>query len=160
MNWAHVHLAVNHLPVIVVPVALALLAFAVVRKSADLTNVSLGLLVIAAVLGGGVFLTGEPAEEVVEDLPGISTAAIEEHEEAAEVAAIATGLAGLLGLWVLVARRRGRQAPIWLLAATFVVALVAAGLMARAANLGGHIRHSEIADATTVSETVARERLG
>ena len=36
MNWAHVHLAVNHLPVILVPVALAPLAFVVIRKSAGL----------------------------------------------------------------------------------------------------------------------------
>ena len=99
-----------------------------------------------------MFLTGEPAEEVVEHLPGISEPAIGEHEEAAEVAAIVTGLAGLLGLWLLVARRGGRQAPTWLLAATFVVALVAAGLMARAANLGGYIRHPEIAGGTTITQ--------
>lgn len=88
MNWAHVHLAVNHLPVIFVPVAVAPLAFAVVLRSADVTNASPGSFVIAAVLGGGVFLTGEPAEEVVEDLPNISDAAVREHEEAAEIAAI------------------------------------------------------------------------
>jgi hypothetical protein len=58
MNWAHIHLAVSHLPVILVPVALSLLAFAVVRKSADLTECESGLLVIAAILGGGVFLPG------------------------------------------------------------------------------------------------------
>lgn len=152
MNWAHVHLALNHVPVIVVPVSLALLAFAVVRKSADLTTASLGLLVIAAVLGGGVFLTGEPAEQVVGHLPGMSEQAIEAHEEAAEVAAIVTGIAGLLGLWLLIARRGGRHAPTWLLAATVVVALVAAGLLARAANLGGYIRHPEIAGGTTITQ--------
>ena len=56
-----------------------------------------------------MFLTGEPAEEVVGHLPGISEQAIEEHEEAAEVAAIVTGFAGLLGLWLLIARRGGRH---------------------------------------------------
>ena len=159
MNWAHVHLVLNHLPVILVPVALALLAFGVVRRSADMTNVSLGLFVVAAVFGGGVFLTGEPAEEVVAHLPGVSKAAIDEHEEAAEVAAIVTGLAGLLALGVLVMSRGRRQAPTWLLAATFVVALLAAGLMARAANLGGRIRHPEIAHAGTNSEGGTADRL-
>ena len=143
MNWAHIHLAVNHVPVILVPVAVALLAFAVVRKSADVSTVSLGLFVIAAVFGGGVFLTGEPAEEVVEDLPGISESAIETHEEAAEAAALTTGLAGLLAVAAIVVGR-GRQAPIWLLGTTLVVGLGAAGMMAGAANLGGRIHHPEI----------------
>jgi hypothetical protein len=160
MNGAHLHLAVNHLPVILVPVAIGVLAWAVLRKSTDLTSVGLGLLVIAAVLGGGVFLTGEPAEKVVEDLPGISKAAIEAHEEAAEVAAIVTGLAGLLGLGGLIVGRGGRQVTTWLLAATLIVALAAAGLMARAANLGGHIRHSEIAAARTIDEAVEGEWRG
>ena len=147
MNWAHVHLAVNHVPVVLIPVAVALLAFAIVRRSAEITGVSLGLLVIAAVLAGGVYLTGEPAEEFVEHLPGITHETIEEHEEAAEIAAVVTVLAGLSALAMLVAGPGGQQAPTWLLATTFVLAFAAAGLMARAANLGGFIRHSEIAAA-------------
>lgn len=146
MNGAHIHLIVNHVPVFLVPVALALLAFAIIRKSADVTNASLALFVLSAVIGGAVLVTGDPAERVVEHLPGISRAAIKAHEEAADTAAIVTGLAGLLGFWGLVVSRGGRSTPTWLLAATLAVGLVAAGLMARAANLGGFIRHSEIAD--------------
>ena len=144
MNWAHVHLIVNHLPVILVPTSIALLVFARARRSGEVTNAGLVLLVVTALIGGGVFLTGEPAEHAVEGVAGITEASIEAHEDAALAAALATGLAGVLALATLVVSRT-RPAPAGLLIATVVVGLAASGLMARAANLGGLIRHSEIA---------------
>lgn len=147
MNWAHVHLAINHIPVVLVPVAVALLAWALASRSEDVTKASLGLLVAAGVIGGAVFLTGAPAEEVVGRLPGISAATIEAHEEAGEAAAATTGLVGLIALGVLVAGRGPQTVPTWMMAATIAAALAAAGLLARAANLGSYIRHTEIAGA-------------
>lgn len=145
MNWAHVHLVINHVPVALVFVALVLLAFAALWKSDDLTIAALVLLVAAAVIAGGTYLTGEPAEDVVKNLPGVSQPAIEEHEEAAEAGAMATAIAGLLAAASLVGRYRRQPPSKWLAIATIVAALAAAGLMARAANLGGYIRHPEIA---------------
>jgi hypothetical protein len=144
MTWAHVHLAVNHLPVILVPVSIAMLTAAWAKSSAELRKAGLTWLVVAAVAGGAAYLTGEPAEDVVEDLPAVSKAAIEEHEEAALLAAVATGTAGLIALGALVIGRGPAPAPGWILATTFVVALVAAGLMLWTANLGGRISHPEI----------------
>ena len=144
MIWAHVHLAVNHLPVILVPVSIAMLTAAWAKKSAELRKAGLTWLVVAAVAGGAAYLTGEPAEKVIEDLPAVSKAAIEEHEEAALLAAVATGAAGFLALGALVIGRGPAPTPGWILATTFVVALVAAGLMVRTANLGGRISHPEI----------------
>jgi len=144
MTWAHVHLAVNHLPVILVPVSIAMLAAAWAKSNTELRKAGLTWLVVAAVAGAAAYLTGEPAEDVVEDLPSVSKAAIEEHEEAALVAAVATGTAGLLALGALVIGRGPAPAPGWMLATTFVVALVAAALMVWTANLGGRISHPEI----------------
>jgi hypothetical protein len=144
MTWAHVHLAVNHVPVIVVPVSIAMLTAAWARKSAELRNAGLVWLVVAAVAGGAAYLTGGPAEDVVENLPAVSKGPIEEHEEAALLAAVATGAAGFLALGALVIGRGPAPVPEWILATTFVVALVATGLMVRTANLGGRISHPEI----------------
>lgn len=144
MSWAHVHLAINHLPVILVPVSIAMLTTAWATKSAEFRKAGLVWLVVAAVAGGGAYFTGEPAEDVIEDLPAVSKPAIEEHEEAALLAAVATGAAGLLALGALVIGRGPAPTPGGILAITFAVALVAAGLMVRTANLGGRISHPEI----------------
>jgi uncharacterized membrane protein len=144
MNWAHIHLAVNHVPVILVPAALALLAWGVIRHSSELMRVGLASLVIAAAMGAAVYFTGEPAEGVIEDIEGISKPAIEEHEEAAGFAAVATVLAGVLAVGALFSARGGRAVPPMVLAATFVVTLAAAAALLRTAYLGGFIHHAEI----------------
>jgi hypothetical protein len=154
MTWAHVHIAVNHLPVVLVPVAIAMLGAAWATKSAELRKAGLAWLVVAAITGGGAYVSGEPAEDVVEDLPGVSKPAIEEHEEAALLAAVATGAAGVLALGVLVIGRGPVPAPGWLFATTVAVGLVAAALMVRTANLGGRISHPEIRGPTASDHAV------
>ena len=144
MNWAHIHLAVNHVPVILVPAALALLAWGAIRASHELIRVGLASLVLVAAMGAAVYFTGEPAEGVIEDIEGISKPAIEEHEEAAAYAVVATGLAGVLAIASLLLARGGQAVPRMLLAATFVVTLVASAALARTAYLGGFIHHAEI----------------
>ena len=72
MNWAHVHLMLNHIPVVGIGFAILLLAVAVVRRSHELTNVALVFVILVSLWAIPAYLTGEPAEEVVEDLPGVS----------------------------------------------------------------------------------------
>lgn len=152
MTWAHIHLAVNHLPVLLMPVSIAMLSAAWAKKSAELRTAGLAWMVVAAVAGGAAYLTGEPAEHVVEGLPAVSKDAIEEHEETALLAAVATGAAGFLALGVLVIGRGPVPPPSWILATTFVWALVAAGLMVQTANLGGRISHPEIRGPSTMHQ--------
>jgi hypothetical protein len=80
MNWAYVHLALNHLPVIGAIFGVLLLLLALLRKSEELKRVSLGVFVITALLALPIYFTGEPAEEVVEHLPGVAEPLIERHE--------------------------------------------------------------------------------
>lgn len=144
MNGAHFHLLLNHLPVLGTAFGLLLLLFALLRKSDELKQVSLGVLVLTALSAVPAYLTGEPAEEIVENLPGVAKALVEQHESAALVAlsaALATGVVALAGLWL---ARGNKPLPTWAMLATLFLGLAASGLMARAANLGGQIRHSEI----------------
>ena len=91
----------NHIPVLGTFFGLALLAFAAWKRSDELRKAAFGTFVIAALAGVATYLTGEPAEDGVKGLPGISTALIEHHEEAAGIAlggAIALGVLALGGL--------------------------------------------------------------
>ncbi|HSH17445.1 MAG TPA: hypothetical protein VLD18_15505 [Verrucomicrobiae bacterium] len=144
MNTAHLHLVFNHFPVIGTLFGLALLAWGHWRKSEELKRVSLGALVIVTLLSIPAYLTGEPAEDAVENLPGVTHHVIEEHEEAAQVAFTAQILLGAGALAGLLVFRRQRTVPAWFGGSATLLALIVFLLMARTANLGGEVRHTEI----------------
>jgi len=144
MSAAHLHLILNHIPLLGLIFGAVLLAYGLWRGAEDVQKASLGLLAVAGLSAIAVYLTGEPAEEVVEGLAGVSHDAIEAHEEwgwYALVAGIATGvlaLGTLLFGWV--QERLGRGAVVL----TLVVALLSSGLIGYTANLGGKISHPEL----------------
>lgn len=78
MNAPHLHLLLNHVPVLGSAFGLGLLAFALWRKSDELKKTAFGVFVIAALLAVPGYLSGEPAEEGVESLPGVFKAIIKE----------------------------------------------------------------------------------
>ena len=143
MSTVHLHLLLNHVPVIGILAVAFVLIVAFARKNDAIGKLGLAMLVGIALVTIVVYFTGEPAEEAVEDLAGVSESLIHSHEEAAEVAFIATALAGLAALGLLLRSAR-RALARWAVAGTLALSLVVAGLMAWTANLGGQIRHSEI----------------
>ena len=148
MDAAHLHLILNHAPLFALVFAALGLAWAVFRADGGVARASLGLLVLAGLLVVPTYLTGEDAEDIVEDQVGVSHDAIEEHEDAALGAAIATGIVGLIALVVLVLFRRG-EVPRTATVSMLVLTLAAAGWIGYVANLGGQINHPEIRPAPT-----------
>jgi uncharacterized membrane protein len=144
MSVAHLHLALNHFPIVgSVGVAL-LLGLALAWHSDDLGRAAL---VFAALVGAvtiAVYFTGEPAEELVERLPGVSKPVTERHEDAALVATIAVAALGMLSL-VTLAIHRGRRALSRRSVATALgLAVGTSVVMGYTAFLGGQVRHTEI----------------
>ena len=151
MTPTHLHLLLNHIPVLGTFFGLGLFAFGVWRRNHEIKTTSLGIFVIVALLTVPVYLTGEPAEETVESLPGVSKAIIEQHDGAAAYAftgVIVTGVAALGGL---IYFRKARLLPVWYGSLLIACSLVVGGLMAWTANLGGQIRHTEIRSGTIQS---------
>jgi uncharacterized membrane protein len=134
----------NHIPVLGTAFGLALLAWALLKRSEELKRVSLGVLVIVALFAIPAYLTGEPAEEAIEHLPGVNEDAIEEHEDAAKFAFAGDLVLGVVALGGLVVFRGSRFAPAWLDILVLVLAVLVFAMMVRTANLGGHIRHPEL----------------
>jgi uncharacterized membrane protein len=145
-NPAHVHLLLNHVPVIGTILGIFLLIVALLRKSEDLKKVSLSFFVVMAAVAVPAYLTGEPAEGIVRDLPGVSREMIEQHEEAALVALIVLVVLGLCCLACLYFFRRAPAMPTWVVAALLVLSIGAGCLMAYTANLGGQVHHQELRD--------------
>jgi uncharacterized membrane protein len=156
VTGAHLHLVLNHVPVILVPAAIVMLLYAMASKSADLTKGALALLIVSTLFGAGAFLTGEPAEDALEQIPGISTEAMKPHENLATFAVAATALAGVFASVVFLKWQPGGATP-WTMIATLVVALTAAMLLAWTAYLGGRINHPELREDPVATASIASE---
>ncbi|WP_310991187.1 MULTISPECIES: hypothetical protein [Flavobacteriaceae] len=85
MNDAHFHLVVNHLPIVGVMIGFLVLLAGLIMKKPQIKNTALGIFIFSALTAIVAFLTGEGAEEIVENLPGISETLIHKHEEYAEL---------------------------------------------------------------------------
>ena len=144
MNTVHLHLILNHIPVLGTVFGLVLLLFGLWRRSEELKKAALGTFVIVALLGVPAYLTGEPAEEGVKSLPGVMGNIIEQHEEAASVAFTCSVVLGIASLGGLLAFRRGKAVPAWFSAIMVAAAVIVSSVMSWTANLGGQVRHTEI----------------
>ena len=149
MNWAHVHIAINHVPVIGIVFGFLLLLYAMMKKTEEVKRISLGIFVIIALIVIPVYLTGGGAEEIVEHLPGVSESAIERHAESAFSTFVMVEVLGLLTLGGLFLYRRPQNLSNWFVLLSLILSILVGGLMARTANLGGQIRHTEIRSKST-----------
>ena len=148
MDLLHVHLVLNHVPLIGLALAVAIVGWGVARRSDEVIRVGYFLVVLAAITAGAAFLTGEPAEDRVGGLAGVSRATIEQHEESAQAALVgvlAVAVVVLLSMFL----RWNRNGAV----AVIVMGAVAFALVAWTANLGGKIRHTELAGAAAPATT-------
>ena len=143
MTIVHLHLLLNHIPVVGTLFALLLFAAALLLRDTVSPKFALAVTASLAVVAIAVYFTGGPAEDAVEKLAGVTERAIERHEEAAELATISIGILGALSLIALFVYR-ARRVPRWVVLSGFVGTGVLSALMGWTANLGGQIRHTEI----------------
>lgn len=156
MNPAQLHLALTHLPVVGALLAAATLSIGAVTRSPATRRAGLALLLFAGVSAIPTHLTGEGAEEIVEERPGVSEAIIERHEDAAGYALALVLLGGAVAAGSLLAARLGReQAARALFAGAVALALVDTVVLGWVAHLGGEIRHDEIRVAAVGAGTTA-----
>lgn len=160
MSWGYLHLALNHVPVIGTFLGLLLLLVAFFRKSEELKKVTLGLLVLIALVTIPVYLTGEPAEEMIENIPGTSEAIVERHENAALFSLIAVEVAGITALAGLLIFVRNKRLGNLLAIVTLAFSMIGGGLLAWTANLGGQIRHTEIRSGVDSPSQTENDRSG
>jgi uncharacterized membrane protein len=156
MNDAHLHMVVNHFPIIGIIFGFGILIVGLILKNKTLINTSYVLFIVAAIFGAFSMGTGEGAEELVEDMPNIGKQIIHEHEELAEkLAVLLYVLAGLslAGLY-LNFKKHSKAKPLSFL----ILSVVTVGLflVQKVGTSGGEIRHTEIRanENTTVNGSV------
>ena len=145
MNLAHLHLLLNHFPTVGLAIALGLLLASLLKKSADLQQASFVAFFLLGLVAIPAYLTGGAAQIVLQNQPGVSEQVMAAHQDAALLALILLEITGFVA-WIALWRFRR-----WHQTGVLVLAIVTFGLMASAANIGGHIRHPEILAAGTAA---------
>lgn len=144
MDQTHLHLLITHLPIIGSILGGLVLAYGLWTKSNSTKNAAYFLLIISAIGVGISYLTGEEAEETVENLQGVSESIIEQHQDFALYALIGliiVGVASLLGLFL---NHKNSSLTRAVATTTLLLSLISFGLVAWTGYLGGQIRHTEI----------------
>src|SRR5262245_2725324 len=158
MNLAHIHLLLNHFPTIGFGMVLGLFLVALVRNNEELKRTSLVIFFLISALAIPTYLSGNAALETLCSgpegacPPGVSVANIRAHEDAALPGFLLmeiTGFLAWLGLWQF---RLISRTPRWNVSAVLLLSILSFALMARAANIGGEIRHPEIEAAPQANE--------
>ena len=153
MNDAHLHMVVNHFPIIGTILGLGILIGGLVFKNNSIKNTAYCLFIVAALFAFASMNTGEGAEEIAEKLPSVTDQIIHEHEEAAEKLAVVLYLLGaisIVGLYLNI-KKNAKANIVSFLALT--IAVVGVFLAQQTGTTGGEIRHTEIrANATTTNQ--------
>ncbi|MBI5637436.1 MAG: hypothetical protein HZA03_05640 [Nitrospinae bacterium] len=140
----HMHLVLNHAPVMGLFFSIALGGYAFYVNDNHMKRAALWAYVVVGVATIFAYLTGEPAEEMVEHKPGVLKAMIETHETAALVAGILIGVIAILAAIELWNQKKGKPLNPKLMMGIVILSVITTIPIARASYLGGLIGHSEI----------------
>ena len=156
MNFAHLHLLLNHFPIIGTILGFGLFgaSFLGDGRHADLRRSGLIVFTVTAFVTIPAFLTGIGAEQMLGE-ENVSTL-IERHEGAALLTLWVVEITGALAMIALWQSHVGPQPARSNLLAILLCSIVSMGLLARTGNTGGDIRHPEVGrgqNATVVEGT-------
>ena len=143
MNTVHIHLILNHIPILVTILSIPIVIWGYYRGNRSMLRLGMLGFVIAGLTVIPVFLSGEGAHDYVETST-VSELFLNEHEEAADVSLWLTGLLGVVGLGGLIIEKRRSGFFHIYIATLLMISLVTAGFLTYTGYLGGNIRHTEI----------------
>jgi uncharacterized membrane protein len=149
MNWAYIHLVINHFPIIGVIIGTTLLVAGVIFKNQGVTISGLGTIVFAALMAIVAYLTGNPAEELMRGFPDIAKSLISRHENIATMGMYLMVTAGLLAASSLYSIWKKDKSIRLLIMLTLAFSVISSGAMVYIGRTGGQIRHSEFRNEAT-----------
>ena len=144
MNDAHLHMLVNHFPIIGLFFGFFILLFGIIKDNSTLKSTAYIIFIFCMIMGKVSMMTGDKAEHSVEDMAGFSHDYIHEHEEAAELFMKPLYILGLVSVFGLVSiiKKRGNQKFVSI--CILLIAAICLFLSKNVGTTGGEIRHTEI----------------
>ncbi|MBU4537792.1 MAG: hypothetical protein L6264_09190 [Weeksellaceae bacterium] len=157
MNNTHLHLVVNHLPIIFPVVGLILLLIGIFTKTEVSNRNAYITFILGALVSIAAMATGEGGEEGVENLPGVTESLIKTHEEAAELfAGLSYFLGGISAAALLVSFKSYTFSKV-MPSVVGIFALATLFFAQKAGTTGGEIRHTEIRSGAALQNGNASE---
>ncbi len=151
MNSAHFHLVVNHFPIIFPIAGLLVMVMGLIFRSEAVKRTAYMLFIFGALTAIAAMLSGEEAEEVVENMSGVTETYLESHEESAEIFAVLSYVLGGFSLLGLYASLKQKSFSQYISIGSLVFAIVVLFFGKQAGTTGGEIRHTEIRSSSSIS---------
>lgn len=158
MNDAHLHMVVNHFPIVGTIVAIGILIAGLLNKNQSIINTAYVLFIIGAVFGILSMNTGEGAEELVEDMPGIGWKIIHEHEELAEKMALLLDVLGILSLVGFYFQYKNNPKQKLVSYLLLVLSIASLFVIQKVGTSGGEIRHTEIRNESNATNNLKTDK--
>jgi len=153
MNFAHIHLILNHIPMAFLGIGLITLLVSFRNKSEEVFRLGLWLLIAGGAAAAAAYWTGEPAEEFLEGTPYPATKAfLEPHEQAGGFALVLSIMAAIAAFASLITL--SKEKPFynaWLSWVCLGVSGLGLVTLLYTGFLGGQIAHSEARSTTAVT---------
>lgn len=143
-NSAHLHLILNHFPVIGLMMVVLVLIYAVIINNDKIKKLGMFLLVLIGLITISVFMTGGKAASIVKGNDGITEENIEPHEDFAKTSMIAMEVTAGISLIALVLFRKEKAVPVWFGIVLLVLIIGVNLMMVYTGHLGGRISHDVI----------------
>ena len=157
MNDAHIHLLVNHLPIMLPMIAIIARITAFFLDSDALKRFAMIMLILSGIFAFASMQSGEKAEEMLESTVFFTESYIEAHEEAAETYAIFTYVIAGMAIISLWADFTKKSFAMILSEITLGLCIVSMYFAQKTGTTGGEIRHEEIRPGFVVPETEHHE---
>ena len=149
----HLHIVLNHFPLIGSIFILGLLIASVYMKNDDMRRVSLILWVVLGLLAIPTYITGAAAGWAYADRTDISTQLLDAHRDAALIAFVFLGLTGTASWLVLWRERRYGRASNAGFYAVLALGLVSLLTIIETGSLGGTVLRPELREGAMAEST-------
>jgi glucan phosphoethanolaminetransferase (alkaline phosphatase superfamily) len=146
MNGAYLHILLNHFPIMSLLFGIIFLIISSLTANKNARIFALYLFAGAGLMTLATFLTGEPAEDIVERLPNVSRYFIHEHEEFAEKAVWLIYVTALFSLWQIFFLRSHKglkELAAWRIKLLYLISFLSLAAIGWTNKLGGKVSHPE-----------------
>jgi uncharacterized membrane protein len=152
MNDAHLHLIVNHFPIVGFLIGTLVLIAGLLLKKSEVKLTAFGIYLFSVLASVVANKTGDEAEEILEDIEGVSHSLIHTHEEYAETFFVLALILGALSLIGFVAELKKFKFANFLTVLILLFAIAASVSATYVGTSGGEIRHPEIREDAGATE--------